>query len=137
MYSLTSALCSDVVKLKQLRISTQAQSAEYHSFKLHYADLFDMIRNPIPLSMRLSSAKLLSRDSKRKKVPQTEQQVTELLDAVQTSIQLDPQNFYKFLNELEKDSSMQHLSGKLRATCGECDNVCLSTSTIIGSFHIS
>ena len=120
---------SDVVKLKPLRISTQAQSAEYRSFKLHYADLFDVIRNPIPLSMRLSSAKLLSRDPKRKKLPQTEEKVTELLDAVQASVQLDPQKFYRFLNELEKDSSMQHLSGELRSTCGECDNVCLSTST--------
>ena len=57
------------------------------------------------------------------------QQRTELLDAVERQISLDPQIFYKFVDELEKDSPMQHLCDKLRSTCGECDNVCLSTST--------
>ena len=52
-----------------------------------------------------------------------------LLDSVEGQIKMDPQNFYKFVDELEKDSPMQHLCDKLRSTCGECDNVCLSTST--------
>ena len=57
-----------------------------------------------------------------------EDKITELLNATETAIQLEAQNFYKFVEALE-DSSMQHLCGKLRSTCGECDNVCLSTST--------
>ena len=52
-----------------------------------------------------------------------------LLDAIETMISMDPHNFYKFVGELEKDSPMQHLCDKLRSTCGECDNVCQSTST--------
>ena len=55
--------------------------------------------------------------------------MSNLIDAIQASIQLEPQNFYKFLEELEKDSSLKELCGKLRSTCGKCDNVCLSTST--------
>ena len=52
-----------------------------------------------------------------------------LLDSVEGQIKMNPQKFYKFVDELEKDSPMQHLCDKLRSTCGECDNVCLSTST--------
>ena len=53
----------------------------------------------------------------------TEQIVSELLNAIDTTINLDPQSFYKFVDELEKDSPMQHLCDKLRSTCGECDIV--------------
>ena len=41
----------------------------------------------------------------------------------------DPHSFYKFVDKLEKDSPMQHFCEKPRSTCGECDNVCQSTST--------
>ena len=53
------------------------------------------------------------------------EKVSVLLVAIETTIRLDPQKFSKFVEALEKDSSMQHLCGKLRSTCGECDNVCL------------
>ena len=43
--------------------------------------------------------------------------VSELLDA---TIRLDPSNYHKIVEALEKDSSMQHLCGKLKSTCGEC-----------------
>ena len=57
--------------------------------------------------------------------------VTELLDATETATRLDPQNFHKFVEELDKDSSMQHLCDKLRSTCGESDNVSTSTDQIV------
>ena len=106
-------------------------SAEYRSFRDHFADLFVGIQNPIMLSVRLFTAGVLSRDTRKKisELPITEQKVSTLLDATETMISLDPQNFYKFVDELEKDSPMQHLCDKLRSTCGECGNVCLSTSS--------
>ena len=58
-----------------------------------------------------------------------EQKAVELLNATEAVIKINPQIFYKFVDELEKDSPMQHLCDKLRSTCGECDNVCQSTST--------
>ena len=57
------------------------------------------------------------------------EKVSILLVEMDTTIRLDPSNYHKFMEALEKDSSMQHLCGKLRSTYGECDNVCLSTST--------
>ena len=57
------------------------------------------------------------------------EKVSILLVEMDATIRLDPSNYHKFVEALEKDSSMQHLCGKLRSTCGECDNVCLSTST--------
>ena len=109
----------------------ETESAEYRSFRDHYADLFESIRNPAPLAARLYSAGLLSRHTRDKinELTLREQKVTELLVATETAIRPDPSNYHKFVEALEKDSSMQHLCGKLRSTCGECDNVCLSTST--------
>ena len=105
------------------------ESAEYRSFKSHYANLFNGIQNPVSLSARLYAVDLLSRDTKKKiyELTLTEQKVSELLDAMETAIRLDPQNFHKFVEEMEKDSSMQHLCGKLMSTCGKCDNVSTST----------
>ena len=109
----------------------ETESAEYRSFQRHYADLLETVRNPVPLAARLYSADLLSRHTRDKinELTLREQKVTELLVATETAIRLDPSNYHKFVEALEKDSSMQHLCGKLRSTCGECDNVCLSTST--------
>ena len=109
----------------------QTESAEYRSFQRHYANLFKSIGDPTSLAAELYSAGLLSRETRRKifELPLTEQKVSELLDATETAIRLDPSNYHTFVEALEKDSSMQHLCGKLRSTCGECDNVCLSTST--------
>ena len=49
------------------------------------------------------------------------EKVSELLAAIETTILLEPQNFYKFVEELtiEEESSVQHLCHKLRSTCGE------------------
>ena len=109
------------------------KSAEYRSFRDHFADLFESIQNPTTLSARLYSAGLLSSETRKRVCSRTlvdSDKVSELLDATETAIRLDPQNnFYKFVEALEKDSSVQHLCSKLRSTCGECDNVCLSTST--------
>ena len=104
---------------------------EYRVFKKYFADLSECIQNPATLAGRLYSADLLSRDTKRTiyLLERPAQQITELLDAVEGQIRLDPQNFYKFVDVLEKDRPMQHLCDKLRSTCGECDNVCQSTST--------
>ena len=48
--------------------------------------------------------------------------VLQLLDAVEIAIQQDKQNFYKFADVLEKNQSMQHLCGKLKVACGECND---------------
>ena len=87
------------------------------------ADLSDGIQNPTSLANRMFSADLLSRDTRRRisELPLTEQKVSTLLDVTETMIILNPQNFYKFVVELEKDSPMQHLCDKLRFTCGECE----------------
>ena len=108
------------------------ESAEYRSFKKHFEDLFRSIQEPIALSMRLFNAGLLHTET-RISICSLEQmpslQRSKLLDAVEGQIIVDPQSFYKFVNELEKDRPMQHLCDKLRFTCGKCDNVCLSIVT--------
>ena len=102
-----------------------------HFATIIFADLFEGIQEPISLSARLFSAGLLHIETKRTicSSERPPQQRNELLDAVERQIIVNPQIFYKFVDELEKDSPMQHLCSKLRSTCGECDNVCLSTST--------
>ena len=111
----------------------ESESAEYHAFQMHFADLFKM-GDPNSLAAELYSAGLLSRETRDKIFSRgaplaDSEKVFELLVATETAIRLDPSNYHKFVEALEKDSSMQHLCGKLRSTCGECDNVCLSTST--------
>ena len=97
------------------------------TFKKHFADLFDSIQSPTSLATRLYSADLLSRDTRRTICSQQlpTQQMETLLDSVEGQIKMDPQKFYKFVDELEKDSPMQHLCDKLRSTCGECDSMCV------------
>ena len=112
--------------------SDGSERAEYRSFKKHFEDLFNSIQEPIALSVRLFTAGLLH-TATREAICSLEQnpslQRSKLLGAVERQIVVDPQNFYKFVDELEKDRPMQHLCDKLRFTCGECDNECLSTST--------
>ena len=96
--------------------------------RLHIDDLFNTINKPTALAVRLFSAGLLSSHA-RHQIFATERKMSNLIDAIQASIQLEPQNFYVIVNELDKDSSLKELCGKLRSTCGEYDNVCLSTST--------
>ena len=103
-------------------------SAEYRTFQTYLVDLLSGIQEPIPLSFRLFGAGILSTDTRKKisDVTLTQQQkVLELLNATETVIRFNPENFHKFVDELKKDSPMQHLCDKLRSTCGECDNVCL------------
>ena len=114
-------------------VQETGESAEYRSFRDHFADLFKSIGDPTSLAAELYSAGLLSLDT-RNKIFSTgifvdSVKVSFLLVATEATIRLDPSNYHKFVEALEKDSSMQHLCGKLRSTCGECDSVCLSTST--------
>ena len=97
------------------------KSAEYRSFKEHFAVLFEGIQDPVTLSARLFSAGLLDRETRRTicSLERPAQQMSKLLDAVEGQIIMDPQNFYKFVDELKKDRPMQHLCDKLRFTCGE------------------
>ena len=111
----------------------ETESGEYRSFRDHFADLFESIQNPTTLSVRLYSAGLLSLETRNKilstGILMDSDKVSVLLVTIETTIKQNSSNFDKFVKALEKDSSMQHLCGKLRSTCGECDNVCLSTST--------
>ena len=108
-------------------------SAELRSFKKHYTDLLKNIRNPVELSRRLFSADLLSRYMLQTihSLENPVQQAIKLLDTVEMQISMDPLKFNTFVDELKKDSAypMHHLCDKLISTCGECDNVCLITST--------
>ena len=131
LYLLRSFLLLCYFKVRNYTNLQELTSAEYRSFRDNFADLFEGIQEPISLSARLFSAGLLHIETKRTicSLERPAQQRNELLDAVERQIRVDPQNFYRFVDELEKDSPMQHLCSKLRSTCGECDNVCLSTST--------
>ena len=114
-------------------VQETGESAEYRSFRDHFADLFKSIGDPTSLAAELYSAGLLSLDTRNKIFSRgifvDSVKVSFLLVATEATIRLDPSNYQKFVEALEKDSSMQHLCGKLRSTCGECDNVCLSPST--------
>ena len=102
----------------------QYKSAEHRSFRNHYADLLETIKNPTPLSKRLYSAGLLSFETRKNifDLILRRQKVTELLREIETRILLDSQNLYKFVEELEKDSStsLKELCDKLKSTHGEC-----------------
>ena len=82
------------------------------------------LHNPTTLAARLFSAGLLSRDTRRKIVGRgltDSEKVSEILDAIEAMIiRLEPRNFHKFVEELEKDCSLRELCGKLRSTRGEC-----------------
>ena len=106
-------------------------SAELRSFKKYYTDLLMYICNSVELSSRLFFADLLSHYMIQViwSLEEPIQQTVKLLDTVEIQISLNPQNFHKFVDVLAKDRPMQHLCDKLRSTCGECDNVCQSTST--------
>ena len=122
--------CSVAGNLYNLLLLMQEySSAELRSFEQYYTVLLKNIRNPVKLSKGLFSANLLSRYMLQAigflEKPQ-QFQIVKLLDTVKIQISLDPDVFYKFVDVLEKGSSMQHLCDELRSTCGECDNVCLS-----------
>ena len=130
--SLLIMIISIIIIMLLFRRRPRALST-YLTFQEYYADLLKSIGDPTSLAAELYSAGLLSRETRINiSVDLTlvdSQKVSVLLDAIETAIRLNPSNYHKFVEALEKDSSMQHLCGKLRSTCGECDNVCLSTST--------
>ena len=111
----------------------ESSSAELRSFEKFFTVLLKNIQNPVKLSARLFSADLLSTHILQAicTLEEPAQQTVKLLDTIKIQISLDPDIFYKIVNELEKDNAftMKYLCAKLRSTCGECDNVCLSTST--------
>ena len=94
-------------------------SVEHRSFKIHYGELISAIQNPIALFDRLHTANLLPQGTAIQINTLPTEQMQELMDAIETSIQRDSENFYKFVEVLEEDSSIQHLCGELRSTCGE------------------
>ena len=70
------------------------------------------------LYCRLQSAGLLPHDGSIKisHITSTELGVSELLDAIEEMINSDPRNFYKFVDELEKDTTMWTICNKLWST---------------------
>ena len=128
--SLLIMIISIIIIMLLFRRRPRALST-YLTFQEYYAELLKSIGDPTSLAAELYSAGLLSRETRINISDLTlrQQKVSVLLDATETAIRLNPSNYHKFVEALEKDSSMQHLCGKLRSTCGECDNVCLSTST--------
>ena len=93
------------------------KSAEYRSFRENFVVLFEGIQDPVTLSMRLFAAGLLSPETRRTicSLVIPAQQRNELLNAVEGQIIVDPLNFYKFVDKLEEDRSMQQLCHKLRS----------------------
>ena len=82
-------------------------------------ELSKCIQYPMLLYCRLWSAGLLPRDGSMKisDITSTKLGVTELLDAIlEEVIDSDPGNFYKFVDELEKDSTMWTICNKLWST---------------------
>ena len=128
-----SCATSSTVDPNLFGVVQETESAEHRSFQRQYADLYRSIGDPSSLAAELYSAGQLSPDTKNKifsrGVLLDSDKVALLLVEIDTRIRLDPSNYHKFVEALEKDSSMKNLSDKLRSTCGECDNVCLSTST--------
>ena len=88
------------------------------SFKKHRLELSKCIQYPMLLYCRLQSAGLLPHDRGMKKsdIALTKLGVSELLDAIEGIINSDPENFYKFVDVLEKDSTMWPISNKLWCT---------------------
>ena len=83
--------------------------------------MLDSIDDPTSLAARLYSVDLLSRETRKNTsdLIRRQQKVSELLDAVETKIGQDTNNFYEFLEALEHISIMHDLCGKLRSKCGK------------------
>ena len=76
----------------------------------------NLVQDPIKLAERLYTADGLHLLGSP---PSELNSVSELLDATKTKLRFHSQYFYKLVDELEKESSMQHLCDKLMSTCGE------------------
>ena len=85
------------------------------SFVTHRLELSRYIQYPTLLYCRLQSAGLLPCDGSMKMsdIASTKLGVSELLDAIQEMINSNSGNFYKFVDELEKDSTMWPICNKL------------------------
>ena len=85
--------------------------------------------------MSAESAAQLSDETRNKilGLKRTKQNVSELLEEIEISLRLDVRKFFMFVENLRKENAnnplIQQLCHNLRSTRGECDNVCLSTST--------
>ena len=118
-----------VYSLQLLESLKEQTSAEYRSFVKHFEVLSDsiwnLVQDPTKLATRLYTADglyPLGRPPSKiiSGLPTTGlNSVSALLDATKTRLRFDSQYFYKLMDELEKESSMQHLCDKLRSTCGE------------------
>ena len=111
-------------------------NAGVRAFRTHYNDLLEAFTNPsTPAKLSAESAAQLS-DETRKKIlglKRTKQSGSELLDEIEISLRLNVRKFFSFVENLRKENAdiplIQQLCHNLRSTRGECDNVCLSTST--------
>ena len=92
-------------------------SPEERSLQVRFAELAEGISDPISLTDRLYSAGMLDRNTRRA-ICSSERPRRAMLDAMERRVAVDPQNFYKFIDEME-DPPMRHLRDKLRSTCGE------------------
>ena len=97
----------------------QEDSPESKAFQKCYGLLYDSIDSPKSLAMWLYSCELLTKATRKKISSLDSQSADVLLDAVEGQIKTDPRNFYKFLEQLGKEKSMQNLCRKLKDTCGE------------------
>ena len=95
-------------------------TAEYHTFKEHYARLVHAIQNPLSLATQLFTRSVID-SSLLQRVNTlgftTFQNTTTLLTAVLGKIQTDPRMFYEFLSALNEDPSMQSLVKSMQGKC--------------------
>ena len=106
------------------------------SFKKHCLELSRHIQYPTLLYCRLQSAGLLPRDGSMKisDIASTKLGVSELLDAVEEMINLNSGNFYKFVEVLEKDSTMWTICNKLQWSTGE-QSVVFWCNSLMHAYH--
>ena len=85
----------------------------------NYANLIQMIQDPLSLAAELYSANLIARNvlNSTLESPLTKVEKTmHLLQAVSDQIAINPNNFHYFLALLEKDPSLQVLSELMFST---------------------
>ena len=111
-------------------------NAGVRAFRTHRSDLLEAFTNPsTPANLSAETAAQLS-DETRKKIlglKRTKQNVSELLEEIEISLRLDIRKFFMFVENLRKENAdnplVQQLCHNLRSARGECDTVCLGTST--------
>ena len=95
---------------------------EYKVLNSHIADISNAIQNPTDLSKELLQAELIG-FSVHKDVcsPGLEHsyQVNKLLQCVQSQIEISTDNFYLFIEVLEKDPTLSGLCKQLKLKCSK------------------